>query len=201
MASLRIKACLIFLAAFFPLFASAQGDLSIEVIPDETSLRPAGSTDSVIVRLTNLGPEPVTVPASRVEVPNFGILPVDFFQIPGENCTVALGVLEPFDVNDPIIFVYTFSSPDLPAGSSSDCRANNAVNPNFEGEIALTWVIRSLPIQPIDPDISNNRATLAFGTPLPVQVPALFPMSVALMVTLFCLIATTKKVMRRPTGD
>ncbi|MEM9532722.1 MAG: hypothetical protein AAGA23_17520 [Pseudomonadota bacterium] len=179
------------LVATFGQMALAQADLSLEVVVSENPIRPPGSSGVVTVRLTNLGPQPVRNPASLVEIPSFGAPPVDFFSIPGEICTLAFGVLDPFNPDDPSVFVFQFGSPGLLAGDSSECRATYAVNPDLEGDITVSWVISSLSTQPVDPNTTNNSATVTFGIPLPVQVPGLNTPGAALMVFLFSLLASS----------
>ncbi|MEM8984813.1 MAG: hypothetical protein AAGC71_17525, partial [Pseudomonadota bacterium] len=105
-------------------------------------------------------------------------------------CAVAFGVLDPFNAGDPGVFVYSFSSPGLLAGESSECRARYAVDPNLEGDITISWTISSLLTQPIDPNTTNNSSAVTFGIPSPTEVPGLNVFGVAVLMFLLCVTAT-----------
>lgn len=183
-ALLTIRTILLVVLACLPSVSHAQSDLSVDVQVDPADIRPPGTVGTVTVNLSNLGPEEILGPLVTVRVENSGLLPVDFFPITGEPCSLALAILDPFNPGDPVIYVYFFAFPDLQPGDMSSCQATFVVNEQSVGQVPLTWESRRSISQPVDPISANNTATIVFGRPLPTAVPAIRPVAVMLLIFL-----------------
>ncbi len=169
---------------------SATADLLLEVVQGPPSHTPPGSTGTLLLRITNLGPElagPTPGGQTHLRILSSAIPfweyiggAVFFTRIPGGDCTQVLWTVPSPPPGELLTVDFRADFEELPPGESVVCEMSYEVNPALEvdffsdrvgDEVVVTWGAGGIFID--DPDPENSQTTTIFRLLPPPPIPTL----------------------------